>query len=137
MARFQHHIFVCTNTRPPDHPRGSCNPDGSARLREHFVAEVKRRGLRATVRANASGCLDQCEHGPTVVVYPEGIWYGGVQLSDVEEIIESHILGGRPVERLRLDESCINTPGCAHKPRPGIAAGRREAPQRPAGKDKG
>ena len=120
MAALKHHIFVCTNTRPPDHPRGSCNPDGSARLRERFAAEVKRRQLRATVRANASGCLDQCEHGPTVVVYPEGIWYGNVQLSDVEEILESHIVRGNPVDRLRLSPQCVNTKSCQHKPRPEV-----------------
>ena len=117
LASFAHHIFICTNTRPADHPRGCCNPDGSARLRERFKEEVKRRNLHATVRANAAGCLDQCEHGPTVVVYPEGVWYGGVQLGDVEEILESHIRGGCPVERLRLQPGCINTKCCPHKPR--------------------
>ncbi|MBI4605465.1 MAG: (2Fe-2S) ferredoxin domain-containing protein, partial [Planctomycetes bacterium] len=90
MAAFRHHIFICTNTRAPGHPRGCCNPDGTARLRERFKSEVKRRDLSATVRANAAGCLDQCEHGPNVVVYPEGIWYGNVQLEDVDEILESH-----------------------------------------------
>lgn len=119
MAPFVHHIFVCINTREEGHPRGCCNPDGTGRLREEFKAEVKRRNLKATVRANSAGCLDQCEHGPNVVVYPEGIWYGNVQLSDVPEIIESHILGGKPVERLRLGPECINTKTCEHKPRRG------------------
>jgi len=122
LAAFTHHVFICTNTRPAGHPRGCCNPDGSAALRERFKAEVKRRNLKATVRANAAGCLDQCEHGPNVVVYPEGIWYGNVQLGDVSEIIESHILGGKTVERLRLAPGCINTKACAHKPRPGTGA---------------
>lgn len=85
---------------------------------------MKRRSLQATVRANAAGCLDQCEHGPNVVVYPEGVWYGNVQLSDVEEIIESHILGGTPVARLQLPPGCINTKSCAHKPRPGVTEGK-------------
>src|SRR5678815_2981151 len=107
MPAFQRHLFICTNTRPAGHPRGCCNPDGAAALRERFKAEVKRRSLQATVRANAAGCLDQCEHGPNVVVYPEGVWYGNVQLSDVEEIIESHILGGTPVARLQLPPGCI------------------------------
>jgi len=118
MAAFTHHVFICTNTRPEGHPRGCCNADGSARLRERFKDEVARRNLKATVRANASGCLDQCEHGPTVVVYPDGVWYGFVRDEDVVEIVESHLLAGRPVERLRLKPACINTRACEHKPRP-------------------
>ena len=68
--------------------------------------------MRAEVRANKSGCLDQCEHGPTVVVYPEAVWYGFVDAADVEEIVTSHIVNGRPVERLQLAESCLNTASC-------------------------
>ena len=49
-----------------------------------------------------SGCLDQCEHGPTVVVYPDAVWYGRVTAADVDEIIESHIVNGKPVERLMI-----------------------------------
>jgi len=113
MARFRHHIFICTNRRDPRDPRGCCNPDGSEQLRAKFKEEVARRGLRKTVRANSAGCLDQCEHGPTVVVYPEGVWYGRVRVEDVGEILESHIVGGRPVERLVLPEACINEP-CPH-----------------------
>jgi (2Fe-2S) ferredoxin len=78
------------------------------------------------VRANAAGCLDQCEHGPNLVIYPEGVWYGNVQPEDVAEIIESHVLGGKPVQRLRMAPECINTKRCAHKPRP-------EAPPRGQG----
>jgi (2Fe-2S) ferredoxin len=55
------------------------------------------------VRINGAGCLDQCAYGPTIVVYPEAVWYGAVTLADVDEIFESHVLGGKPVERLRLD----------------------------------
>ncbi len=64
--------------------------------------EIKLRGLRGEVRANQSGCLDACSFGPSVVVYPEGVWYGGVSVDDVPEIIESHIINGKPVERLRI-----------------------------------
>lgn len=71
--------------------------------------------MKGRVRANRSGCLDQCEHGPTVVVYPEGVWYGGVKPEDVVEIIESHVVKGQPVDRLMLAEECINTDACAHK----------------------
>ena len=77
--------------------------------------ELAVRGLKVGIRANKAGCLDQCEHGPTVVIYPEAVWYGGVQPEDVPEIIESHMIKGEPVERLRLAEECLNTPQCAHK----------------------
>ncbi len=73
-------------------------------------------GLKGRVRINESGCLDQCEHGVTVVVYPDAVWYGFVRLEDVEEIVQSHLLEGRPVERLRLPDSCVNTTTCVHRP---------------------
>jgi len=118
MAKFETHIFVCGNQRPVGHPRGCCDPSAKAELQKLFKQKLAERGLKGRVRANQSGCLDQCEHGPNLVVYPEGIWYGGVTLTDVDEIIESHIVGGKPVHRLMLRDSCINTPGCEHKPRP-------------------
>lgn len=123
MAAFHYHVFICTNTRATGHPRGCCNQDGAAALRERFKEEVARRGLKVSVRANSAGCLDQCEHGPTVVVYPEGVWYGFVQLGDVTEIVQAHLVGGKPVERLRLNSECVNTRSCAHKPRPGAQEG--------------
>ena len=117
MPAFKHHIFVCTNTRDAGSPRGCCNPTGEAALHKRFKEVVKERGLKATVRANQAGCLDQCEHGPTVVVYPEGVWYGGVRPDNVAEIVDQHIIAGQPVARLRLAPECINTETCAHKPR--------------------
>ena len=115
MPKFKHHIFICTNQRPPENPRGCCDPDGLGSLQLRFKKELAARGLKTIVRANKAGCLDQCEHGPTVVIYPEATWYGGVNPEDVAEIIESHILNGTPVARLALAEECINTPSCAHK----------------------
>jgi (2Fe-2S) ferredoxin len=100
--RFKHHIFVCENVRPDDDPKGCCSAKGSAAIREAMKKEIKQRGLRGVVRANQSGCLDACEFGPSIVVYPEGVWYGGVKPEDVPEILESHIIGGKPVERLRI-----------------------------------
>jgi (2Fe-2S) ferredoxin len=102
MARFRHHVFVCTNRRPPDDPRGSCGCKGSEDVRAAFKDELKRRGLQGLIRANAAGCLDACAHGPTVVVYPEAVWYGGVTPADVPEIVERHLLGGGRVERLLI-----------------------------------
>lgn len=99
---FQRHIFVCTNRRPDDHPKGCCAAKGSEEVRALFKEELERRGLKGRVRANAAGCLDQCAFGVTVVVYPEAVWYARVKLEDVREIVDEHIVGGRPVERLRM-----------------------------------
>ncbi len=97
---YSHHLFICTNERPADDPRGSC---AGAPLVDLFKAAFKRHGLApAQVRANKAGCLDQCARGSVVVVYPEAIWYGKVTAEDVEEIVREHIAGGRPVERLRI-----------------------------------
>src|SRR5205085_5454786 len=79
MPKFTHHIFVCTNQRPPESPKGCCDPTRSGMLHLAFKKEVAARGLKAQVRANRAGCLDQCEHGPTVVIYPDAVWYGGVR----------------------------------------------------------
>ena len=73
------------------------------------------RGLKAKVRANKAGCLDQCEHGPNIVVYPEQVWYGRVTIADLDEIIESHIVGGKPVARLVIPDECLNTVSCEHR----------------------
>jgi (2Fe-2S) ferredoxin len=108
MPKFTHHIFVCCNQRPPGSARGCCNPDGSEALRNLFKAEVKKRGLDPLVRANTSGCLDQCECGPTVVIYPQAIWYGGVQPEDVPRIIDETILGGRVLEDLVIPDDRLN-----------------------------
>src|SRR5512136_3023708 len=100
--RFEHHVFVCENRRPDGSPKGCCASKGGSAVREALKAEVARRGLKGSVRANAAGCLDACERGVAVVVYPEGVWYGGVTVDDVPEIVERHLIGGQPVERLRL-----------------------------------
>ena len=125
MARFRHHIFICTNQRGPEDARGCCDPDGSEALRNRFKEEVARSGLKRTVRANSAGCLDQCEHGPTVVIYPEAVWYGNVRVDDVAEIVQSHLVRGKPVERLLIPDGCINEP-CAHlrRAKKGTACGR-------------
>jgi (2Fe-2S) ferredoxin len=115
MAKFDHHIFICTNERDDSASRPSCRPSGSKKLKDAFKEALKDAGLKHTVRANESGCLDQCEHGPTVVIYPEAVWYGFVKLNDVNEIITEHILHGRPVERLRLPDTCLNTDHCQHR----------------------
>jgi (2Fe-2S) ferredoxin len=95
----------------------------AAALLHHRWKERIARAAAATERSragrqgaiNKSGCLDQCEHGPTVVVYPEAVWYGNVQPEDAAEIVTEHLVGGRPVERLRLAEECVNTKSCPHR----------------------
>jgi (2Fe-2S) ferredoxin len=96
------------NQREPGHPRGCCDPAGQGELQRLFKTKLAQRGLKL-VRANKSGCLDQCELGPAVVVYPEAVWYGRVRPEDVDEIIESHIVGGKPLERLVIPDATLNT----------------------------
>ncbi len=116
MAPFDKHLFVCGNQRPAGHPRGCCDASASEALQKAFKKALAERGLSRHIRANKSGCLDQCEHGPTVVVYPDGVWYGGVTESDIPDILDA-LVSGVPVTRLRLADACVNTATCAHKPR--------------------
>ncbi len=104
MPGFRHHIFVCENQREPGHPKGCCMDRGAKGLRDLFKAEIERHGLKGIVRANRAGCLDTCEYGPSVVVYPEGVWYWVGGAEDVKEIFEKHIVGGEVVERLLMPE---------------------------------
>jgi (2Fe-2S) ferredoxin len=99
--RFRHHVFVCENRRPGDDPRGCCAAKGSEAIRAAFKDAIKKHGLKGQVRANAAGCLDACAEGPSVVVYPEGVWYSHVSPEDVPEIVERHLVNGEPVARLR------------------------------------
>jgi (2Fe-2S) ferredoxin len=115
MAAFTHHLFVCGNTRSPGHPRGSCDPDARQSLREAFKKELKRAGVAATTRANQAGCLDQCEHGPVVVIYPQEIWYGPVCVEDVPRIVARTIVGGEILDDLQIVDDCLNNPACPHR----------------------
>jgi len=108
MKRFNKHIFICENKRPDGHPRGCCSEKGSAEVREHLKLRLKELGLNAEIRANSAGCLDSCEFGISVVVYPEQTWYGAVTKNDVEEIIQSHIINNNPVERLKITHPRYN-----------------------------
>lgn len=115
MPAFSHHIFVCGNVREPGHRRGCCDPDGLQALRDAFKKELKRAGVGGSTRANHAGCLDQCEHGPTVVIYPQGIWYGRVKIEDVPRIVERTIVVGEAIEELRIPDDCLNNPACPHR----------------------
>ncbi len=102
MSKYQHHLFICTNKRPENDPRGCCAAKGSEEIRAAFKHEIEKQGLKGRVRANQAGCLDTCAMGPSVVIYPEGVWYTVKTTSDVEEIVKQHLVGGKPVERLLM-----------------------------------
>lgn len=99
--KYQKHVFICTNQK--DAPKKCCGEVHGTALVEAFKQAMKDRELLPVMRAQRTGCLDMCAKGPAIVVYPEGVFYGNVQLSDVEEIVESHLVNNQPVERLRLD----------------------------------
>lgn len=102
MSYFSHHVFFCTNQR--DDGRQSCNQCDAKGARGYVKQRCKELGIHEAgrVRINTAGCLDRCEHGPVLVVYPEETWYTYVDRHDLDEIIEQHLVGGQPVERLRI-----------------------------------
>ncbi|MBU6474660.1 MAG: (2Fe-2S) ferredoxin domain-containing protein [Alphaproteobacteria bacterium] len=102
MAYYKAHVFCCSNERPAGHPRGCCKEKGADKLRNYMKSRIKELGLEHDIRINNSGCLHRCELGPTMVIYPEGAWYSPYTIEDAEEIIQSHLLNGKPVERLLL-----------------------------------
>lgn len=99
------HIFVCTNRREDGHPRPSCGRRGGEELHAAFKAGLAARGLSGRVRASKSGCLEGCESGPAVVVYPEAVWYTVRTAEDVDRILDAHVVGGQPVADLRMNFS--------------------------------
>jgi (2Fe-2S) ferredoxin len=100
---FDAHLFVCCNRRPDGHPRGSCAAKGSEKLRDYMKARAKEMGI-ANIRVNSAGCLDRCELGPCLVIYPEGIWYKIETNSDVDAVLERHVRDGGRVSELMLDQ---------------------------------
>ncbi len=98
---FAFHVFVCTNRRPDGHSKGSCAARGSERLRDYMKARAKELGV-ARVRINGAACLDRCEHGPTIVVYPQGIWYRVQNEADVDLVLQAHLVEGGRATALML-----------------------------------
>ena len=98
---FEAHIFVCCNRRPDGHPRGSCAAKGSERLRDYMKARGKELGLTA-IRVNTAGCLDRCEKGPSLVIYPEGVWYQINSTADVDRVLDEHVRRGDRARELRM-----------------------------------
>lgn len=100
---YRAHVFLCCNRRPEGHRRGSCAARGSEALRDYMKARAKELGLSG-VRVNQAGCLDRCEFGPAMVIYPEGVWYRPQTREDIDEILAVHVQGGGRVRRLMLTE---------------------------------
>jgi len=98
---FARHVFICTNQRAEGHSRGCCMEKGSLKLRNYLKSRVKELGLSG-LRINTAGCLDRCALGPTMVVYPEGVWYHFSSTDDLEEILQNHLIANGRVGRLML-----------------------------------
>jgi (2Fe-2S) ferredoxin len=102
VSYYERHVFFCCNQRDAD--RACCNARGATDVRDYAKGRVKALGLagKDKVRVNMAGCLDRCEEGPVLVVYPEAVWYTYIDREDVDEIIDEHLVNGRVVERLRI-----------------------------------
>ena len=104
MPKPKYHILVCTNSRPPGHPKPSCGAAGSQNILMALNMGLIERGVEpGEVLVTGSTCLGPCEQGPTVVVYPDGIWYAQVKESDVGTILDEHIKKGQPASSLKPD----------------------------------
>jgi len=100
---YDKHVFFCTNQR--EDGSTCCNNRGAQKMRDYVKDKVKALGLsdqHNKIRINSAGCMDRCDEGPVLVIYPEGIWYTYVDESDLDEIIEEHLKHGRIVERLKI-----------------------------------
>lgn len=104
MARPERHVLVCTNTRPPGNPKGSCGEKGSEAVVEQLKSLVRERGLGRKVIVNRTSCLKHCSRGITVAVQPDNVWYATVGQEEAAEICASHLEGGRTVERLVMPD---------------------------------
>ncbi|CAI2718744.1 Ferredoxin, 2Fe-2S [Nitrospina gracilis 3/211] len=105
MGRFTRHVFICNNQRKEDDPRGCCQSRGAMDLLDHIKKRVHDSGLKGKIRINKAGCLDACQYGPSMVVYPDDVWYSPQTVEDMEEIFTEHLQNGRVVERLVIDFS--------------------------------
>jgi (2Fe-2S) ferredoxin len=103
---YKYHVFFCLNQREPGAERPSCANCNAQEMQEYAKKRVKKLGLAGPgqVRINKAGCLDRCELGPALVVYPEGTWYTYVDETDIDEIVDSHLANGKIVERLKIDQ---------------------------------
>jgi len=100
--KYQKHVFICANQKPDG--KKCCGEAHGLELVKAFKEELQKHDMHKVIRAQKSGCLDFCGKGPALMVYPEGIAYGNVQLSDVTEIVERHLLNNQIVERLQIPD---------------------------------
>jgi (2Fe-2S) ferredoxin len=103
MGYYHRHVFFCVNQRTPG--EDCCNNHGAQKMRNYVKDRIRALGLSTEtnrIRINSAGCMDRCDEGPVLVVYPEGVWYTYVDESDLDEIIEEHLKNGRVVERLKI-----------------------------------
>ena len=102
MSHFKHHVFFCCNQR--DAGEMCCNANGATEMQTYAKDRIAKLGMKGKgkVRINKAGCLDRCDEGPVLVVYPEAVWYTYVDKEDIDEIIDSHLVGGKVVERLKI-----------------------------------
>ncbi|MBL3528729.1 MAG: (2Fe-2S) ferredoxin domain-containing protein [gamma proteobacterium endosymbiont of Lamellibrachia anaximandri] len=102
MSYYRHHLFFCTNQR--DDGRRCCARFNVAKMRGYLKTKVKALGLAGPggIRINTAGCLDRCDKGPVIVVYPEAVWYTYIDSEDLDEILQRHLIDGEVVERLRI-----------------------------------
>lgn len=99
---YRAHAFVCINEREPGHPRGCCREKAGEELWDYMKKKATGLGLGKDVRVNKAGCLDRCELGPVLVIYPEGVWYAVKTKADVDEVLQTHLVEGKRVQRLML-----------------------------------
>jgi (2Fe-2S) ferredoxin len=99
---FEQHVFICMNQR--DDGRPCCADKGAQAAQKHAKRRIKELDLngQGKIRINQAGCLDRCEEGPVLVIYPQGTWYTYVDNDDIDEIIDVHLVGGKIVERLKI-----------------------------------
>lgn len=99
---FKHHVFFCINER--DNGRASCADCGAKTAPDYAKRRLKALDLNGhgKIRINKAGCLDRCEEGPVLVIYPEAVWYTYVDEQDIDEIIDTHLIGGKIVDRLKI-----------------------------------
>lgn len=102
MPKPKKHLLVCTQGRPAGHPRGSCQNQGCGEVYQAFMVQFQNRNLWGQFLLTSSSCLGPCSSGPSVLVYPDGVMYGGVTAADVPALIDEHLLGDRPVARLQV-----------------------------------
>jgi len=99
---FDKHVFCCINKRPESNPKSCCSLKGSEKLHQELKIKIKNLKINKKIRINKSGCLDRCDLGPVLVIYPEGTWYSYKSSKDIDEIINSHLLNNKIVKRLEI-----------------------------------